>query len=577
MHLLPVVITGLLTMPQGAVELPLVWEQMNNIEQQEGGSYRTTGPDPWILSEPLDLPIKPDYSILHIELKADQDAQGEVRWLMPGDSFVSERTLAFQVQSSEEYSSYYIDLAQKNIFFGLDRLRLDPSHGAGLNFSIRSIAMMRPEALPEAEITELIDFRGYTSKLHYLPGDTIEYQVRVHAFNYPDQSSTKTLDVFLLDADGNEIAHALHWWGIQPGYRIREISGYITPDLPLSPGAYTMKFVSEDLRSGLILEHQHDFAILADTDAFVYETPFKYIKDFSIIRDKDSLFHIFSITGDFYATHEWMPNGQERTLSHGTSRDLRHWTYHRPALSINDKTYPDSEIRYQDQGVWAPHVIQHDERYYLFYTSINTNVSQSISVAVSDDLYHWEEYEGNPVFNLDGVDWAIWSQDHWADCRDPMVFHDNETFYLYVTASVLVDSVGQGAVVVAESKDLFSWYNPQIACVTPPVPESPHVWKSGGNFYMYTSAGGGGVWESDNPVSGWKLTDIARVPTQEYAQPIPTSGGYAEEVLELEDGSILVAAATFRYFGNSIYIARLKMDENGRPVGYESPYNITEE
>ena len=72
MHLIPVVLTGLLTMPQGIVEMPINWAQMNNIEQQDDGFYRTTGPDPWLFSESLELQVTPDHSILQIEIKADR-------------------------------------------------------------------------------------------------------------------------------------------------------------------------------------------------------------------------------------------------------------------------------------------------------------------------------------------------------------------------------------------------------------------------------------------------------------------------------------------------------------------------
>ena len=271
--------------------------------------------------------------------------------------------------------------------------------------------------------------------------------------------------------------------------------------------------------------------------------------------------------------YDWMPDGQERTFSHGTSPDLLHWTWHRPVLSITDEAYPDGQGRFQDRNIWAPHVIPYDGVYYLFYTSVNRHVSQSISLATSANLFHWTPHPQNPVFTLEGVEWANWERDRWADCRDPMVLRDGERFLLYVTAQAAVgDPIG--LVAVAESTDLLHWKNPRVALRGPHACESPQVWKSGERYYMTTSAFGQGCWESADPVGGWKPSPFPRPPITERERFVSTSPSYAEEVVLLDDGSLLIASLTFRHWGNTIYFFRVVTDEAGRPVRYESRFDL---
>jgi hypothetical protein len=124
-------------------------------------------------------------------------------------------------------------------------------------------------------------------------------------------------------------------------------------------------------------------------------------------------------------------------------------------------------------------------------------------------------------------------------------------------------------IAVAESNDLFNWHNPQIAVRGPHPSESPQVWKSGTMYYMTSGAG---PYVSDHPVRGWKKDNFPSVPVPAVERYVSTSVGWADEIVPLGDGRFLRAAMTFRFWGNSIYIFRIKTDANGRPVGHESPF-----
>jgi hypothetical protein len=152
-----------------------------------------------------------------------------------------------------------------------------------------------------------------------------------------------------------------------------------------------------------------------------------------------------------------------------------------------------------------------------------------------------------------------------------MVLADNGKFYLYVTAHI-PEGTERGAVVVAESNDLFSWHNPRAALRDTPSMESPQVWKEKGHYFMTTSALGAGTFISDNPVTGWRKYDFPRPPIQQHEKFVPTSSSYAEEVCRLDDGSLIMAGLTWRLWGNSIYIFKVCPDANGAPTSYKCPF-----
>jgi hypothetical protein len=131
-----------------------------------------------------------------------------------------------------------------------------------------------------------------------------------------------------------------------------------------------------------------------------------------------------------------------------------------------------------------------------------------------------------------------------------------------------------GAVAVMESDDLCHWRNPRIAASARHAMESPQVWKGGDKYYMTTSAHGGGLWESDGPVKGWKRSDFKRPEIADFEKYVGTSGSYAEEVVRMDDGTLVMASCTWRYWGNSLYLFKVVEDETGKPAGYESPFKL---
>jgi len=548
------------------------WQELRNIEQTAEG-FVTTGPIPWLLSEPFSPIVPQEKCYLLIEMTASLPMKVQFRWLAPGDDYSLDRLITFDVPAGDKPVMKLLDMNSNGVFKGLQTFRFDPINESSLNFKIHKLQFVTLSQVPAQFLPELIKFRCYTSKLHYQPAERIEYCVSLTAKNYPQRESSKILQVDIVNDKGLKAASKTLHYGLPMAYNIKELYGSFALPAALKPGKYTLKAASVDQLTKMTLSAEHQFGVQGPNDPFVCETPFKFLKDFTIIQDQDGLFHLFSITGEFFAGHDWMPAGNERTFSHSTSRDLRNWTYHPPVISISDKSYPDGNGKFKDRNVWSPHVIFHDGTYYMFYTSVNRHVSQSMSLATSKDLFEWKDYENNPVLAPEDAGIFNWHRNQWADCRDPMVFKDNGKFYVYLTAAA-ADGDPKGTVLVAESDDLLHWSNPQIAVRSTPSMESPQVWKMGDTYYMTTSALGAGLWTSKSPTAGWQRCTIERPPIQKLESYVPTSPSYAEEVIRLKDGSYLIAGLTWRHWGNSIYFFRMETDDSGKLIGYKSPFKL---
>src|SRR5699024_5870928 len=86
-----------------------------------------------------------------------------------------------------------------------------------------------------------------------------------------------------------------------------------------------------------------------------------------------------------------------------------------------DRARPGLHARTEigETHVWAPHVIHHDGRYWMFFAGGTADhTAYRMTLATSDDLFTWTRHE--PVLFEDGF-----------DARDPMVIHDGRRWLMY--------------------------------------------------------------------------------------------------------------------------------------------------
>ncbi len=217
----------------------------------------------------------------------------------------------------------------------------------------------------------------------------------------------------------------------------------------------------------------------------IYEMPYAY--DHSIIYNaNDKKWHLYGIE---------LGNS---TFIHLTADSLtqRGWEKHKPFI-------------YKNKEIWAPHIIKHDDTYYMFYTSIG--VPREIRLATSKDLFEWKHYSEEPLF--------AWSNEDNNNLKnkDPMVFRDNinDQWIMYVT---MMKDDKHWVVGYTVSKDLLNWSEYEICFdenTESPGVESPFVVKRGDYYYLTLSArntwphGAQEFFRSKSPFN-WEVKDLVK-------------------------------------------------------------------
>ncbi len=216
-----------------------------------------------------------------------------------------------------------------------------------------------------------------------------------------------------------------------------------------------------------------------------------YLKDFCL-HEVGGTWHLYHIAGT-PGVSCCLP-GNEIWFGHASTKDFVTWETHEPCFFINPGGW--------DHGhVFAPYVLSHGGKHWMFYTGVATDNTQRIGVATSTDLQHWQRVGDRPVIRPEEYGWAFCPTTGGAACRDPHIIAHEGGWQMYYTA-VLKD--GRGCVARASSRDLLTWKDEGIAyafsgwnqC------ESCNVQKSDdGRWQLFF--GGHHAWsyvESDNPL-----------------------------------------------------------------------------
>ncbi|MCT2584535.1 family 43 glycosylhydrolase [Actinophytocola gossypii] len=258
-----------------------------------------------------------------------------------------------------------------------------------------------------------------------------------------------------------------------------------------------------------------------------------YYNDHTMIRDVTTgTWHLFGITHP-----EPADPLDEKQFGHATAPSPRGpWTK-RPFALTADPAAGESHI-------WAPHVIHHDGRYYMFYAAgTPEHSSYRMHLATSTDLNTWTRSPANPLFT-DGY-----------DARDPMVVrHDGQWAMFYTATSGPFG--GNHQVAYRTSTDLERWTSKRIAFEHPKFgtyggpTESPFVFERDGWWYLTICCDSGyedtRVYRSRTPLR-FSINDLAgRIPS------------HAAEIVTEPNGSTWVTGAGWGKGG--VYLAPLRLD-----------------
>lgn len=172
-----------------------------------------------------------------------------------------------------------------------------------------------------------------------------------------------------------------------------------------------------------------------------------------MIKESDNIWDVPTlkkIDGKYWAVYHSYPGEGYETgpaqigLAWCDKEDLLTW--HRledPVFSWKDGA------AWEAGGLYKACIIRHDSQWYMFYNAKNTEHpwTEMTGVAVSDDLFHWKRYEGNPVLRV--------TPDAW-DRRfvsDPCVVHDGKQWLNFYFGL----GPGHAQEGLALSDDLLHW------------------------------------------------------------------------------------------------------------------------
>ncbi len=221
-----------------------------------------------------------------------------------------------------------------------------------------------------------------------------------------------------------------------------------------------------------------------------------YINDHAVVYDAaNRQWHMFGI------------HGSQKSFLHLTSDSLTApgWT-------------KQADFVYRGREIWAPYVLSHAGKFWMFYTAIGTPREIVLSTSADLQANRWMHAPQNPVLarkNADGSD---------GKNKDPMILRDGDQWIMYYSA-VKKRQGGQDYWVVgaSTSRDLVNWSEMTIVfdenLPNDPGVESPFVVKRGKDYYLFLSArpwhggnhdGGVDVFRSRSPFSWNPVTDHVR-------------------------------------------------------------------
>jgi beta-fructofuranosidase len=254
-----------------------------------------------------------------------------------------------------------------------------------------------------------------------------------------------------------------------------------------------------------------------------------YINDHTFIQADDGQWHLFGITHREPAKAQ-----EEKFFAHATASNLAGpWKKQPPVLH--------ADIAGGETVVWAPYVLKHGGRYWLYYCAGGKEHGKyHIHLATSPDLWNWQRHPANPMV-VDGY-----------DARDPMVMQLEDNWVLYYAATSTPEG-GNHTVNAVVSKDLAHWSkkrevfrDAEIGTFGGPT-ESPFVVKHAGKYFLFVCTNHGynetAVYESESPFHWDASRLVGKFPA------------HAAEVIQTKEGKWYVSRAGWGQGG--VYLAEL--------------------
>lgn len=225
--------------------------------------------------------------------------------------------------------------------------------------------------------------------------------------------------------------------------------------------------------------------------AGTYAPEGKYLWDSWFVKH-EGIWHMFHLQADASLLPTERHHHSE--IGHATSADLLFWEQQPVALQ------PGSAGEWDDLALWTGDVVKKDDTFYQFYTGRSTSNfwGQTIGLATSKDLIHWQKHDQNPLLKAeqhycsvdDGIACNFNETPAW---RDPNIQFDPVTKLYYMCICARTAHGGSkynAAIGLATSVDLLHWslQAPLLAPNNYEEMETPQLIIHNEQYYLFFSS-----------------------------------------------------------------------------------------
>lgn len=170
--------------------------------------------------------------------------------------------------------------------------------------------------------------------------------------------------------------------------------------------------------------------------SFMLPPPGYRAKDFALLRHQ-GLYHLFYTRRNVNVPVD----STEKDFGHAISVDLISWTQLDPVLPVRPGQWDNFHV-------WAPHIVESDGIFYMFYTGVTHEPGayqfhQRMGVATSTDLIEWTRYD-EPVFSCGDAPWVYCNPlNANTSVRDAFVMPDEQApgeWWMFYSTSLATDS-----------------------------------------------------------------------------------------------------------------------------------------
>ena len=393
-------------------------------------------------------------------------------------------------------------------------------------------------------------FNGYIDEVKIWNRALSENEINAHIRGYPDVTDLSLVGYWNFNEGSGDVVKDLSSYK-NDGVIVGNIDWVSSSEIPdqgddLDPGAGIVWETGRPTCEHNCMEMPTGYTEIYPESAGGYGH-----NDFTFFRDQDGFFRVIAIksmkdpAGGYYSPYG---DDSENIFVHYKSNNMVTWQ------RIGD-VIPRSSNPSDPDGlsVWAPHVVEKDGTYYLFYAGVvsescpsGTCITQRIMLAINgggdlDDPSAW--IKQGVVLECDAP-WSAWQDapNAWSRaCRDPMIYEISENNYIMYFTAVPDDSLGAGewaqVVGYAHSNDLITWtIDEYIPDTIGALAEGPFLFKKNNEDKYYLHVVGTSTFIAD------EVVDINTPLSTTTSFDNPTEFLYVSSIENLEDGPFLIKA-----------------------------------